>query len=178
MSRGPIREEWRQVVGFPDYEVSDLGRVRSRKGGRWGTVGPPRVLKASAQNNGYPRVTLNGSTYRLVHRLVLEAFVGPRPPGMEAAHRNGVSTDNRVSNLAWKTPQANTDDKKIHGTHQFGERASQSKLTSADVQRARDLRAQGATYAEIASVIGVSKGAVGHIVRGTTWREGQSENTQ
>ena len=53
---------------------------------------------------------------RYTHRLVLEAFVGQCPDGMECAHENGDSTDNRLSNLSWKTPSANNLDKQRHGT--------------------------------------------------------------
>lgn len=42
-----------------------------------------------------------------VHPLVLEAFVGPRPPGMEACHADGNKTNNALSNLRWDTKRAN-----------------------------------------------------------------------
>ena len=54
---------------------------------------------------------------RLVHRLVLEAFVGPRPEGMVARHLNGDPGDNRLENLAWGTQSENNYDKVRHGTH-------------------------------------------------------------
>lgn len=47
---------------------------------------------------------------RYVHQLVLEAFVGPRPEGLEACHWNDVSDDNRLDNLRWATKSANRYD--------------------------------------------------------------------
>lgn len=52
-----------------------------------------------------------------VHRMVLEAFVGPCPDGMQGCHWNGEPADNRVENLRWDTPRSNMADKLRHGQH-------------------------------------------------------------
>lgn len=52
-----------------------------------------------------------------LHRVVLDAFIGPRPKGMEACHANGDPTDNRLVNLRWDTRSANAADSVRHGTH-------------------------------------------------------------
>jgi hypothetical protein len=49
--------------------------------------------------------------------MVLEAFVGPCPPGLECCHGNGVGTDNWVENLRWDTHTENVLDSVRHGTH-------------------------------------------------------------
>lgn len=103
-------EEWRPVVGWEGwYEVSNLGKVRSLHPGRFrfGTI-----LHGS-QRDGYKTVRLckpGRSTARKVHQLVLEAFVGPRPPGHITRHLNSVRHDNRLSNLAWGTHVENSED--------------------------------------------------------------------
>lgn len=92
--------EWMPVVGWPEYEVSDDGQVRSRRG----------VKKQHRDKQGYVRMQLwrDGDWGNVkVHRLVLEAFVGPCPDGMEAMHLNNVRDDNRLSNLAWGTRREN-----------------------------------------------------------------------
>lgn len=53
---------------------------------------------------------------RKVHRLVLEAFVGPCPDGTVGCHNDGDTTNNSVGNLRWDTPGANNRDKRTHGT--------------------------------------------------------------
>jgi hypothetical protein len=125
-----MTERWLPVVGWEGlYEVSDLGRVKSlerviRKApGRWGkptsqTI-PARILSLDLHQK-HPRIALfrNGTGERCrVHRLVLEAFVGPCPPGREACHWNDIGHDNRLTNLRWDTPSANMFDRVRNGIH-------------------------------------------------------------
>lgn len=94
-------EQWRPVVGYEGtFEISDEGRVRSVTG---------RILPLHRNGGGYPKVSLHGKGY-LVHRLVLEAFIGPEPEGMQACHFNDVGHDNHLSNLRWDYPRANMAD--------------------------------------------------------------------
>jgi hypothetical protein len=75
-------EEWRGIAGFPAYEVSSDGGIRRQDNAR-----PLRVTPGS---NGYPRVNLGDSGRdKLVHQLVMEAFAGPAPDGMEVRHLDG-----------------------------------------------------------------------------------------
>lgn len=110
-------ERWRSVPGWPHYEVSSLGRVRSlgiqtdagfRKG---------RVLKTS--NGDYPMVTLTrgpGTSRGFnVHALVLTAFRGPCPPGLEGCHNDGDGRNCRLGNLRWDTAANNWRDSVKHG---------------------------------------------------------------
>jgi hypothetical protein len=106
-------EIWKPIHGFPGYEVSDYGRVRSfwTRRGRFGfdwfiASEPKRTLKASGRQ-GYPIVWLrkDGRTYaRVIHRLVLEIFVGPCPSGMESCHNDGIPAHCYLKNLRWDTP--------------------------------------------------------------------------
>ena len=94
--------------------VTNLGNVLSYKGKNR----VERVLKTSGSQ--YPQVSLqrNGRKYtRYVHVLMMLAFVGPPPPGMETRHINGDNFDNRLENLAYGTSSQNSIDQVIHGTH-------------------------------------------------------------
>jgi hypothetical protein len=129
-----MQEIWHSIAGFPDYEVSDLGRVRSVKKNR-----NALVLKPQKHTGGYRIVTFwsNGTpTIHFVHKLVLAAFIGPRPEGMQACHGNGVEADNRLVNLRWDTPKANQADRAAHGTR-YGRPGSSFRATPAIVARVR-----------------------------------------
>ncbi len=45
-------EIWREVQDYPQYFVSNLGRIKSTKRGK------PHLLTAFVNNKGYPRVAL------------------------------------------------------------------------------------------------------------------------
>lgn len=113
-------EQWRVVAADPMYEVSNHGRVRSMKTARVvNGVLTPRVLKpvlTGPPGKQYLAVGLTLGKRERVHRLVLAAFVGPCPDGMEGCHRNGDKLDNTLSNLRWDTPGNNNRDKRTHGT--------------------------------------------------------------
>jgi len=120
-------EEWRTIEGFEGfYEVSSRGRVRSLDrvvDGKNGTTRRRRsaILSQDTSGNGYPRVVLQRErvrTKRLVSGLVLEAFVGPRPDGMEACHFPDPNPQNNtVENLRWDTKSANMQDRIAHGNN-------------------------------------------------------------
>ena len=119
-----MAETWRPVVGFTDYEVSDLGRVRRcRPGARNHKCA---VLRPWVGNHEYLTIglTLGGKIHRrLVHRLVCEAFHGPAPSaGHQVAHGDGTRRNNRADNVRWATRAENMGDCLRHGTRATGRR--------------------------------------------------------
>lgn len=123
-----MSEVWKPVPGYEGvYEVSDLGRVRSldrldaaghrRKG---------RIMRLTARPDGYVQAGLHFGGHRkqlFVHRMVLLAFVGPAPEGMEACHNDGNRTTNALTNLRWDTPSENQRDCVRHGAHNNASKA-------------------------------------------------------
>lgn len=106
------QEQWRPIRGW-NYQVSNLGRIRN--------AGTGAIRKNDQDRHGYPRILLcNGPEVRkrfLVHHLVAEAFIGPRPDGMEVRHANDVRDDNRADNLRYGTRSDNMYDSIRNGTH-------------------------------------------------------------
>lgn len=118
-------EQWRPVYEFEEYyEVSNFGRVRAlprqvRRGSAMVWT-KPAIRKATPDKGGYLVLALygeNGRKSRRVHRIVLEAFVGTRPSGKEARHKDGDPTNNHLANLEWCTRSTNTLDQVSHRTH-------------------------------------------------------------
>lgn len=123
-------ERWLAIAGYPGYEVSDLGRVRSvdrwvrLKNGRM-RFAAGRVLSQSSIKSGHRTVCLYvGAAGRtvLVHRVVLEAFVGPCPTGNECCHGEGGPADNTVANLRWDTHAENKLDRVRQGVDHYAAR--------------------------------------------------------
>jgi hypothetical protein len=118
-------EQWRPIPGYEgSYEVSDHGRVRSLDRqvphAKYGTMRVRGGLLQTINVHGRPGITLHDCGKRrqaLVHSLMLEAFVGPRPPGHEACHGDGDKRNNRLGNLRWDTTSANVLDQVRHGVH-------------------------------------------------------------
>lgn len=121
-------EVWLPVDGQDvAYEVSSLGRVRSlprvvkRGTGTYSVSG--RILRPfKGDADGHQVISFGKRNRHYVHLLVLEAFVGPRPDGLEGCHNDGDPTNNRASNLRWDTPSSNQLDRVKHGTHHYARR--------------------------------------------------------
>ena len=103
------------IPGFPGYTIVRDGRVWSHK--------TSKILKPSKISKyGHLCIALcnNGKMHRrLVHRLVLETFVGPCPDGLECRHLDGNPANNRVENLRWGTRIENIRDQSRHKTYKW-----------------------------------------------------------
>lgn len=101
-------EIWKPVVGLESmYKVSNMGRVASLRLGRL------IYVRTNPGGYQYVKLYLHKRTFvPMVHRVVLEAFVGPRPNGLQCRHLDGNKTNNALLNLCWGTPQENADDKR------------------------------------------------------------------
>jgi DNA-binding XRE family transcriptional regulator len=172
-------ERWRAVPGYVGlYEVSDWGRVKSldrilqNRMGRYKHKG--MVLAQMINSDGYKCLNLGKKGSRKqykTHRLVLAAFVGTCPPGMEACHNNGVPSDNRLENLRWDTPQNNYADRVIHGTAGQGSKHYSAILTENEVVRIRNLYASNEfNQKELAKRFGVDNSTICQIIRGQKWK--------
>ncbi|EJD0489927.1 NUMOD4 motif-containing HNH endonuclease [Salmonella enterica] len=111
-----MSEIWKPAPGFEDrYEVSNQGRVRSidrrvrlvAHGKETTRFAKGQLLRAGTCRSGHLSVALGKGNSRMVHQLVLEAFVGPRPAGQEVLHLNHNPKDNRLSNLKYGTRSEN-----------------------------------------------------------------------
>jgi hypothetical protein len=162
----------RPVAGFEGlYRVTDDGRVQSYHSGAWAD------LKPAKGHRGHLYVTLcrNGEKHtRYVHRLVLEAFVGPCPPGMECCHDPHPNPANcALPNLRWDTPKANIADSIRHGRSMSlpGESNGQAVLDEPDVVDILERRARGESIPSIvAAYPSVGRPNIEAILYGRSWK--------
>ena len=152
------------IPKLPGLFATEQGEIYTQEG---------QLVPASSDGK-YLRIYHHGQKYR-VHRLILETFVGPCPPGMEACHGNGIRTDNRLENLRWDTRKANCADAVRHGTcpglgSRFGEVNPAAKLTHDQVSLIRAAYADGAgTQKDFADMFGVAPSTIAALLSGHNW---------
>lgn len=171
------REEWRDIPKYKGlYQVSSFGRVKS--------LLPNEILK--------PWKNKNGTKYRLilalwknkhksrfyVHQLVLQAFVGKCPAGMEVCHNDGDSENNSIDNLRYGTHKSNMEDMIRDGNHWFsnnpeaccGARNGMSKIDEKQVIEIIKLVRAGTPQYQIAEQFNISQSTVSAIEHGKLWK--------
>lgn len=166
-----VEEQWRPVVGYEGlYEVSDQGRVRSLKTGT--------VLKQRRDRWGYVKVGLykeNAYKQRLVHILVMAAFVRPKRPGEVTCHGPGGQTDNSLGNLYYSTQSKNNrEDKRRDGTANIGDAHPCAKITEEVAIEILNLKGK-MLQSKIAAKFGISQQTVSAIQTGRKWPHLQTE---
>lgn len=90
---------WRNHPDFPNYFIEDVGTVYSSI--------TKKNLKPACNKSGHQFVYLGRGNKRYLHRLVLEAFIGPCPKGLEGLHEDDDPANNRLVNLRWGTRSDN-----------------------------------------------------------------------
>lgn len=186
-------EQWKHIHGFPLYMVSTHGRVKSCSRSyvipHWKTSA--RVTKITKERiiNGWVRlhagkpvvvmVSLrrDGQTYQCrLHHLVLEAFIGCRPHGLEGCHNDGNPLNNHRDNLRWDTHKGNLSDMVTHGTvvmppRHIGEDHPLAILTNSMARTIRSIESW--PYGSIRAFArqhGITPNVVADVLKGRTWR--------
>jgi len=175
-------EEWRPVEGFPSYEVSSLGRVRSLdrvyevesiQGKRTTFTG--KAISPFKNKNGYMSFSFcvcGKKTKAFVHRVVCKAFKGPAPSSEhQVNHINGVRDDNRAENLEWLTAKQNAQ----HSFKELGRKVKKGNshyrshiIDTAMIER---LIASGMSHADIVRSTGTTRKVVFCIAHGKHWSQ-------
>lgn len=167
----PDQEQWKAIPGYPGYEVSDQGRIKSYKYPADMKTNTPRIIKVR-KSRGYFVVTLwkEGKPFTFgVHRLVLLAFVGPCPPGNEGCHGDGNRVRNHLDNLRWDTKKGNGADVRRHGSLK-GTKHPAHKLTEFQVIQIREMAAQGISVTKLGKIFSVTPSCISQIKLRQHWR--------
>ena len=171
-----MEEEWKDIPGYEGkYKVSNMGRVKSLERkvpvrnpytGEWfeRTV-KERILRPGPYcKTGHLSVVLgHGEVGKPVHQLVMRAFVGEPPAGMEVRHLNGNPKDNRLSNLKYGTRTENIMDV-------FWQGKRWRKLSIEDVVRIRFSSFCGFSDGELAAEFNVAESTIAQIRKGKKYQ--------
>lgn len=151
--------QWKVIPTYPNYEVSNFGNVRR--------VGSTKLLALSTKRGTHPyqraHLCQDGKArYILVHRLVLEAFIGPCPKGYQCLHLDNNPRNNRLDNLRWGTPKEN------HSTiNRKGERNPRAKLSAENIAY---IRSYTGPLIDLVDQFNVSYKHITHIRSNITWK--------
>ena len=170
-------EKWKEIKGYDGrYQVSNKGGVKRAK-----SIGLDhakiQVLKQSPDKDGYMKLNLSNRLVEkryLVHRLVLQTFVGSPPKGRyEVNHRNGIKNDNRVENLEWCSNLENAGH--AHRTGLFdgaiGSNHYKTKLSDKDILDIRKEYMKGdVTLKYLGKKYKVAFSTIGRIISKATWK--------
>lgn len=174
-------EIWKAIDGYPGYEVSSLGRVKSLvKAYRREEI----ILKGSPNTTGYILVQLYPEPRKrkslLVHRLVMLTFQpNPMMDELEVNHKDLDTTNNKMSNLEWVTQKENKDHylasdkfKNVALNVPFGEKHHLSKLTDESVLEIRRLwdSREVVNKSILGRMFDVKEGAIRLILSNQTWK--------
>ena len=167
-------ERWRPVVNWEQYyEVSNLGRVRRIKSGLGTVIG--YVLKPLRKAHGYMFVSLcrHGKKIdKLIHRLVLEAFIGLKLDRKECNHKDGNKANNTLNNLEW----VNRSENMLHSFEvlknkgPYGVKSHSAKLNEINVRKILQQLKEGQLQKDIAKNFGVAESTISSIKLNRTWK--------
>lgn len=146
--------------------IGDNGSVYSLKSIRGG------FLNGGLNKDGYLRVRTSRDSKSFIHVLVAECFIGPRFEKITVNHKNGVKSDNRISNLEYLTNRENVihSYRELGRTGAQGQRNGSAKLKDEDVLKIIALHRTGMTRKEIALKYNVSVSPIDKVINNRTFK--------
>lgn len=152
--------EWTEISDANRYRINNIGEI----------IGPTqKLLRPMKSESGHLYVFINRKK-RFVHRLVLEAFCGRCPNGMECRHLDGDPSNNNISNLRWGTKKENVEDRRRHGRMPVPHLSQFTKLKPKDIPVIRLLHENGNSSRSIGKIFHTSHVTIQKIVRDERWK--------
>ena len=151
-------ERWRDVPNFPRYRVSDAGQLLDMK---------TCCIVQLDKNRRVHIHGVNSAEYSgNLGVLVLTAFVGPRPIGLQCRHLDDNWFNNALSNLRWGTRSENAHDAYANSLRAKRRRKYRVDLTAIELTEARSLRACRWSYVALGARYNMDRHVISALVRG------------
>lgn len=163
------------IPGLSRYQIGDDGSVWTNRNCR-GNLCEWKRISGTITKAGYVRTMLstdeNGMRMFMVHCLILEAFISPRPSGMECCHRDDIKTNNVLSNLRWDTAKENQQDRVRNGlkTSHLGILNGRATVTEEIVRQVRQRIAEGVAGARVRDEFNLTENTFQKIKHRVTWK--------
>jgi len=167
-----MKEIWKDIVDFENYQISNFGRVKSFMISKR-YKSSERILKNLYDKNGYVLVNLytnkKNHTFRL-HQLIGKHFINNPHNYTQLNHLNGIKTDNSVENLEWVTAQENITHS-IETGLRYKHRGSLHSSSILNEDKVREIRSLRGKYSQriIGEMFGVERSTISNIFRNKTW---------
>jgi hypothetical protein len=145
-----MTEQWTEHPYDSRYQVSSFGRLTRTKQG---------ISRFGQFSTGYNHKGYRKFRGRKVHRLVLEAFVGPCPDGMEVNHKDGDKSNNHLDNLEYVTHTENMRHAEANGLRKpwTGTRWKTNIFSQEDCLKIREILNDGMSQHNLAKMLGVGQ---------------------
>lgn len=162
-------EQWKEIVGWPEYEVSTLGKIKRIKTACGATKNG--ILNPWTSKYGYLLVGLSRNSKVktiLVHRVVAMTFIGD-PTGLDVCHYDGDKTNNQLNNLRIDTRKGNMSDTIRMGKTSRGEKHKNNKHSEELIKQAKKEMKEGGVVRQIAFKYNIPAPTLYAISKGVIW---------
>ena len=166
-----MKEEWKDVEGFPKHKISTFGRLKS-----FGVKKEGIIVKGWLDKNGYRRHIMRYKEkvkYISAHRIVALNFIENPNNYPEVNHIDGNKLNNHISNLEWCTNESNIRHAFETGLRSSsGENNPKAKLKEKDIREIRKIyKDKKMTALELSKLYGVTRTNIYEIVNYKIWKE-------
>lgn len=152
-----MKEIWKDINNYSKYEISNLGRIRSKSRSWICSKGhkitkKEKILTGTLDKDGYVKVSLvndDNKTKRLsVHRLVAETFIPNLLNKPQVNHKDGNKQNNKTENLEWNNSKENIR----HAIDKLGIKYSRYINKMHEANKKKIIRDDGKIYMQIKDV--------------------------
>ncbi len=172
-----LNERWKKIKEYPNYAISDWGRVKriaKDNNGQDRNAKIGKILKSAIVTGGYKQIGLFADGERkgfLIHKLVAHYFIGSCPKEKELNHKDADKENNYYGNLEYITHSENMKHAAKNGLMRWGELHPNTQLVKKQVLKIRRLYNTGNyKQKELARKFNVSCYVIYKIVRNKTWK--------